>query len=56
MLFISHFSFWSRDKADKMAASIESYLQKYKRPYLLNRSTDSHKICCKMFVFVNPFF
>ena len=29
----------SRDTTDKMAASIKSYCEMYKRPYLLNRST-----------------
>ena len=39
----------SRDVPDKMAASIESYCEMYKRPYLLNRSTDLPKMCDKMF-------
>ena len=39
---------------DKMAASIESCCEMYKRPYLLNRSTDLHKICGKMFASLTP--
>ena len=41
---------------DKMAASIESYCEIYKRPYLLNRSTDLHKICGKLFASLTPFY
>ena len=41
---------------DKTAASIESCCVMHKRSYLLNRSTDLHKICSKMFAFFNPFF
>ena len=41
---------------DKMAACIESYCEMYKRPYLLNRSTDLHKICGEMFVSLIPFY
>ena len=40
---------------DKMAASIESYCEMYKRQYLQKRSTDLHKICGKMFAFLTPF-
>ena len=39
---------------DTMAASIESYCEMYKRLYLLNRSTDLHKICIKIFAFLTP--
>ena len=41
---------------DKMAVSIDSYCEMYKRPYLLNRSTDLHKICGKMFAALTPFY
>ena len=41
---------------DKMAASIENYSEMYKRPYLLNRSTDLHKICDKMFASLSPLY
>ena len=41
---------------DKMAASIESYCEMYKRPDLLNHSTDLHKICGKMFASLTPFY
>ena len=37
---------------DKMAASIESYCEMYNSPYLLNRSTDLHKIFDKMFAYL----
>ena len=41
---------------DKMATSIESYCEMYKRPYLLNRSTDLNKICDKMFASLSTHF
>ena len=40
---------------DKMAASIESNCEMYKKPYLLN-SSNLHKICGKMFVSLIPFY
>ena len=48
--------FSSRDMADKMVASIENYCEMYKSPYLLNRSTDFHIICGKMFATLTPFY
>ena len=41
---------------DKMAASRESYCEMYKRPHLLNRSTDLYKICGKMLASLTPFY
>ena len=40
---------------DKTAASIENYCNMYKRPYILYRSTDLHKICGKMPTYLTPF-
>ena len=41
---------------DKMVASIESICEMYKMPYLLNRSTDLHKVCGKLFASLTPFY
>ena len=41
---------------DKMAASIESYCEMYKRPYLFNHSTDLHIICGKIFASLTSFY
>ena len=41
---------------DKMAASEETYCEMYKRSYLVNHSTDLHKICGKMFASLTPFY
>ena len=55
MLKISDSLISSCDITDKMAASIESYCEMYKRPYLPDRSTDLHKIYSKMFIFLTLF-
>ena len=41
---------------EKMVASIESYCEMHKRSYLLNCSTDLHKIWGKMFASLMPFY
>ena len=45
----------SRDMAVKMTASMESYCELYEKLYLLNRSSDLHKICGKMLASLIPF-
>ena len=55
-ILCSIFQFWSRDKIYKMAAAIVNHQEIYTWPYLRNRSTDFHKMCCKMLVSPTPFF
>ena len=52
---ISDFLFWSLDMSDKMAASMESPCEMYKRPYLLNCSTDFHKTLLQNIHLFKPF-
>ena len=47
-----YFSIWSCDKVYKMVATKDRHCKMHKKPFLLNHSTDFHKICCKMFT--NP--
>ena len=56
MLEINDFLFRQCDMTDQMAASIESYCEMYKRPYLQNHSTDLHKICGKMLASFTHFY